>query len=119
MKIVCSNCGYTGEIDGRTWSPYRYCPICSVAKLSRVDSAKGQEVEIKKPIKKAQPVPTGDGHICDTCHQKLFKLHNFNERHHLFICLTADCRRYRQPQGIELRGNGVIALQPYLETEGG
>lgn len=35
MKVNCEECGYQGEIDGRTWSPVLRCPKCHLNKLQR------------------------------------------------------------------------------------
>jgi hypothetical protein len=49
MKVNCGDCGYQGEIDGRTWTPALRCPKCGICTLERGGP------EITNPPAKIEP----------------------------------------------------------------
>lgn len=60
MKVNCDECGYQGEIDGRTWSPKLRCQKCGIANLQRGEILKTAPAEsaTKLPTELPKPAQT-------------------------------------------------------------
>jgi len=51
MKVSCSDCGYQGEMDGRTWSPKsNRCPKCTLGTLERGETVQKRGTTLEAAV---------------------------------------------------------------------